>query len=146
MPKFREFADDHYVFKLKNGAKHTSTIHPNQRTLENLPRDSKGNPKVGFHEWLGINGEKVGKNAFVGKGHDGKWYGWNDNRAFSFEPGQRISGPSLAKNVYYKKNERGIEDRKNPVWDDDFEIEDSDHAKFCATNFATNSFGIEEEK
>lgn len=146
MPKFREFADNHYVFSMKNGAKHISTVHPSQRTLNNIPRDSKGNPKIPFHAWLGIKTEKVGKNAFVGQGSDGKWYGWNETRAYSFEPGQRVSGQSLAKKIRYNKDEKGNIDKKNPVWDDDFEVEDADHAKLCATQFATNTFGLETEE
>lgn len=49
-------------------------IPPEERTLKNLPRDSKGKPKVRFQNWLGLKKTRPSSYS-VGQAYDGTWYG-----------------------------------------------------------------------
>lgn len=61
-----------------------------KRTLKNLPRYSKGNPKVHFKDWIGLKMDsKAG--CSVGKSEaDGKWYGFSHRAIGGFGVGDKV--------------------------------------------------------
>ena len=63
-----------------------TNIPPEKRSLKNLPRDSKGKPKVKFQDWLGMKTTT----GSVGKGSDGKWYGWSHRAVWGFGIGDKV--------------------------------------------------------
>lgn len=120
-------------------------IAPLDRTFENKPDG------VSFRKWLNIVGTSVGK------GSDGKWYGWSHRACYGFKKGDKIKGDSLAKKITnhnYTKDEIEDYNKKNPdsklyptvntinydndTYEDDFIIKDENHAKECAIQFAKN--------
>ncbi len=83
-------------------------IPPEERSLKNLPRyagpkKGKGEPKVRFQDWLQISRPPISKNAnvhSVGKGCDGKWYGWSHRAIHGFYVGEEIKSADVIGNKY----------------------------------------------
>ena len=78
-------------------------IPPEKRTLKNLPRYSTGKPKIKFQDWLDMKTSGIG----LGKGCDGKWYGWSHRAIHGFAIGDKIKKGDIAYNgrEYTIKNE-----------------------------------------
>ncbi len=68
-------------------------IPPSERSLDNLPRDSKKNAKCRFNDWL-----EIPRNC--GKGSDGKYYGWTHRAIYGFGKGDTVEGDSMAHKDY----------------------------------------------
>lgn len=85
-------------------SKLTTSIPPSDRTFKNLPKDSKGNAKVKFQHWLEMNPCSHG----LGKGADGKWYGWSHRAVYGFGIGDKIKKGD----VVYKGKELTITSEK----------------------------------
>ena len=65
-----------------------------KRTLKNLPRYSTGKPKIRFQDWLDMKTSGIG----LGKGCDGKWYGWSHRAIHGFAIGDKIKKGNIAYN------------------------------------------------
>lgn len=92
-------------------------IPPEQRTLKNLPRDSKKKAKVTFREWLQIQGRKRSlshNSESWGWGADGKCYGWSHRAIHGFKIGEeitsKVSGFSRLEKPFVIKTDRQCEE------------------------------------
>lgn len=96
-----------------------TNIAPAERTLKNLPKNSKGKPKCHFQKWLGIskNGEK---------GYDNRYYGWSHRAIAGFGVGDKVDGDSMA-HIDYKgmNSDKGIKHNSYTI---KTEQEAKDHA------------------
>ena len=81
-----EAAEGKYEIPSFTSRKFKTNIPPEKRSLKNLPRDSKGKPKVKFQDWLGMKTTT----GSVGKGTDGKWYGWSHRAVYGFSVGEKV--------------------------------------------------------
>jgi len=79
-----------------------TNIPPEKRSLNNLPRDSKGKAKCKFTAWLGLKGNGS-------KGSDGKYYGWSHRAITGIGVGDTIGPDHIAHKNADKENKK---DRK----------------------------------
>lgn len=75
-------------------------IPPEERTLKNLPRDSKKKAKVKFQSWLCLKKPEEfrgvsGFDASWGMAPDGTFYGWSHRALGSFKIGQKITDDTI---------------------------------------------------
>lgn len=94
-------ANEKYQLNGVNG-KIKTNIPPEKRSLKNLPRYSTGKAKIRFQDWLEM---KSGFGSGLGKGCDGKWYGWSHRAVFGFGIGDKVKKGDIA----YKGKEYTIE-------------------------------------
>ncbi len=136
----------------------STDIKPSERTFKNQPRYADGKPKVTFQQWLEI---KTEPDLRIGKGADGKWYGWSHRAVYGFKTGDKITGDNLGKKVKYPKYTKadleaeqaaakpgenkamtfhviGQENFDNPQYEPDFIIKNDAHAREVAARFADN--------
>ena len=98
-----ESTDDKYeIIHISGKSKVKTNIPPNKRSLNNIPRDSKGKAKVKFQDWLEMTNLKHG----TGKGSDGKWYGWSHRAVYGFGVGDKVKKGD----IIYKNKEYTIKD------------------------------------
>ncbi len=70
--RFKQYLTENEEFEVphKSGkSKIKTNIHPEDRTLKNVPRDGKKKSKCRWQDWIGVKGNP-------GKGYDGKYYGY----------------------------------------------------------------------
>jgi len=80
--------------KFKRNQYFVTKIAPEDRTVKNVPKDSKGHPLSTYPQWLGIRGERQTMNSSVdsfGKAASGKWFGWSHRAIASFGIGDKIT-------------------------------------------------------
>lgn len=76
-----------------------TTIPPEERTLKNLPRDSKKKAKVRFQDWLELkNGSR--SHHSVGQAPNGYWYGWSHRAIGTFHIGKEIKSADIIGNKH----------------------------------------------
>ena len=80
-----------------------TNIAPEDRTLKNLPRDSKKKPKVKFQDWLKLK-NTLASNHSVGQGANGRWYGWSHRAIGEFYPGKEIKPGIIGNKFEYGKD------------------------------------------
>jgi hypothetical protein len=88
-----EAAEKYELNGLKGKIK--TDIPPEKRSLKNLPRYSTGKAKINFRDWLEM---KSGYGSGLGKGCDGKWYGWSHRAVYGFGIGDKIKKGDIAYN------------------------------------------------
>lgn len=91
-------------------SRYKTSIAPEKRSLKNIPKDSKGNSKVRFQEWLNIKkpteySDMAGYDASWGKGSDGKYYGWSHRAVHGFAVGDKVKTDTIGN---WKNNEWAI--------------------------------------
>lgn len=84
-------AADKFELQGLNG-KIKTDIPPEKRSLKNLPRYSTGKSKIKFQDWLEMKNPGHG----LGKGCDGKWYGWSHRAVHGFGIGDKIKKGDIA--------------------------------------------------
>lgn len=95
-----------YTILSKNGKRPIKThIPPEERTLKNLPRDSKGKPKVRFQDWLGLKKTRPSSHS-VGQAYDGTWYGWSHRAIRGFKVGDVIKPDYIGNKYEYSEKAR----------------------------------------
>lgn len=109
-----ESKEQYEVPHISGKSKVKTHVSPKDRSFKNLPRDSKGKAKVKFQDWLEMNPCLHG----LGKGSDGKWYGWSHRAVYGFQKGDKIKKGD----VVYKGKE--------------FTIKSEEHAKEIAQRFS----------
>ena len=77
-----------------------TNIPPEERTLKNLPRDSKKHAKVKFQSWLCLKKPEEfrgvsGFDASWGMAPDRTFYGWSHRALGSFKIGQEITNNTI---------------------------------------------------
>ena len=112
----------------------STDIAPENRTFKNQPKYADGKPQVKFQDWLGIETEKGTNN--LGKGANGKWYGWSHRAVYGFKSGDKVTGDSAGKKVDYPKFSNGDIDFDNGKYEPDFTIKNDTHAREVAARFA----------
>jgi len=112
----------------------STDIAPKDRTFDNQPKYADGKPQVKFKDWLEIETD-AGKNN-LGKGADGKWYGWSHRAVYGFKAGDKVTGDSGGKKVDYPKFSNGETDWDNGKYEPDFTIKTDAQAKEVAARFA----------
>lgn len=95
---------EYEVPHISGNSKLKTDIPPSDRSMKNLPRDSKRNAKVKFQDWLEMNPCELG----LGKGSDGKWYGWSHRAVYGFGIGDKVKKGDCA----YKGKEYTIKTEK----------------------------------
>lgn len=112
------------IKKFKRTAWIVTKIPPKDRTVRNVPKDSKGFPVCTHQEWLQIKGERQSADSSVdsfGRSDaNGKWYGWSHRAIASFGIGDVV-----------KPTTCGFEHLKEP-----FIIKTEDKAREVAKRFA----------
>ena len=110
--------------KFKRAQWFVTKIAPKDRTIKNLPRDSKKQPVCTHVQWLMIKGERQSASSSVdsfGKSEaNGRWYGWSHRAIASFTIGDVI-----------KPTTSGYDHLKKP-----FTIKSEEQAKDVAKTFA----------
>jgi hypothetical protein len=96
-----------------------TTIPMEKRTLKNIPRYAKGNPKVHFRDWMGMKRCSDTKHSVAKAEADGKYYGWSHRAIAGFAVGDTVKVDTCG-------NETGKE----------YTIKDEEMAKQAAINFA----------
>lgn len=99
-------------------------IAPKDRTVKNIPKDSKGHPVCTYTQWLLIKGESRTPdstiNSFGKSEANGRWYGWSHRAIASFGIGDVV-----------KPTTSGFERLKEP-----FTIKSEEKAREVAKIFA----------
>lgn len=85
-----------------------TTVSPEKRSFENLPRYADKSPKCTFQQWLGIQGDQYKEGA---KGYDGRYYGWSHRAVASFGVGDEVKGDMIG-NKYQYSDEANKEYRR----------------------------------
>lgn len=92
-----KYLTEEFEIPHKSGkSKLMTKIPPNERSFKNLPRDSKGNPKVRFQDWLEMKGGSDGAKA-----SDGKWYGWSHRAVAGFGVGDVVKPGHIGNKYQY---------------------------------------------
>jgi hypothetical protein len=81
-----EATEGKYEVKMISGKKLKTNVAPEKRSLKNLPKYADGKAKVKFQDWL----EMKTTTGSVGKGSDGKWYGWSHRAVWGFGIGDKV--------------------------------------------------------
>jgi len=89
---------EYEVKHISGKSKIKTTIKPEDRTYDNIPKDSKGKNKCRFQDWLCLTGNP-------GKAANGRWYGYSHRAIASFGIGDTITSDNMA--------------HKDYKWDDD---------------------------
>lgn len=80
--------------KFKRTSWIVTKIAPKDRTVRNVPKDSKGFPICTHQQWLMIKGERQTETSSIdsfGKSEaNGKWYGWSHRAIASFGIGDVV--------------------------------------------------------
>lgn len=80
--------------KFKRNQYFVTKIAPKDRTVKNMPKDSKGQGLATHTQWLEIVGERRLRTSTIdtfGKAANGKWYGWSHRAIASFGIGDKIT-------------------------------------------------------
>jgi len=111
--RFKKYINEEYEVKHISGKSILKTnIAPENRSLDNLPRDSNKKAKCKFQDWL-----EIPKNC--GKGSDGKYYGWSHRAIYGFGKGDTVSGDSMAHKDYdWNDDEKGIKHQSYTIKSD----------------------------
>lgn len=83
-----------YELKSKGGKTITTSIPPNKRNLNNIPKYANGKDRIKFQDWL----EMEDLTHSTGRGCDGRWYGWSHRAIFGFKIGDKIKKGDIAYN------------------------------------------------
>lgn len=75
-----------------------TNVPPEERTLKNLPRDSKKKAKVRFQDWLMLKG--WGSQHSTGMAPNGYCYGWSHRAVGTFHVGKEIKSADIIGNKY----------------------------------------------
>ena len=84
--------------KFKSTQWYKTTIPPEKRSFKNLPRYANKRSIVRFQDWLEFSNKD--KKKSIGRGCDGKWYGWSHRAIAGFKIGTEIKKGDIFK----KKN------------------------------------------
>ncbi len=79
-----------------------TTIPPQDRTLKNIPRDSKKKSKVRFQDWLMLKNTSRSKHS-VGQAASGAWLGWSHRAVGFFNIGKEIKQGTIGNKFEYTK-------------------------------------------
>lgn len=88
---FEAQSEKYEVPHIEGKANVKTSVKPEDRELDNMPRFSNGKSKVRFQDWLGI---KSGNG--VGKSSNGKWYGWSHRAVYGFGIGDKVKKGDVA--------------------------------------------------
>ena len=116
-----------------------TNVAPEDRTLKNLPRDSKKKAKCKFQDWLLLkNGSR--SHHSVGQAPNGDWYGWSHRAVGHFSVGKEIKSADIIGN----KHTYGKEiDKKYGAYADKHGYEAAD--KWRETAFKFTPYKIKSE-
>jgi len=112
-----------------------TTVKPEDRTLKNLPKDSKNKSKVRFQDWLMFKNTSRSKYS-VGQAANGCWYGYSHRAIGEFCIGKEIKSTNIIGNKYtydLKGNEKTDKTEFKP-----YKIKTDDEAFEHAERFAKN--------
>ncbi len=79
-----------------------TTIAPEDRTLKNLPKDSKKKSKVRFQDWLMLKNTSRSSHS-VGQAASGAWLGWSHRAVGFFNIGKEIKPGTIGNKFEYTK-------------------------------------------